>query len=74
MQNKLMKFDPATNEPKPYPSHAAQYREWHGQVAWLYNPWTGSMRDPRDIGSDVFGLLIRVDGESLTAAKMSQVN
>jgi hypothetical protein len=54
-QEKLMKFDPATNEAAPYPSHAAQYRAYHGRVAWLYNPWTGRPRDPRDIGTDTFG-------------------
>ena len=68
-QNKLMKFDPATNSPQPYPSHADQYREYHGRVAWLYNPWTGSIRDPRDIGSDVFGLLIRINCEKLRPAQ-----
>lgn len=26
--------------------------------AWLFNPWTGKMRDPRDIASDVYGLAI----------------
>ena len=30
MQNALMKFDPATGEQRPYPSHAAQWRKWHG--------------------------------------------
>lgn len=54
----LMKFDPADASEKPYPSEANQYREYHGQVAWLYNPYTGEKRDPRDIGSDVFGLAI----------------
>jgi hypothetical protein len=58
MQNNLMKFDPATRDAKPYPSHANQYRAYHGKVAWLYNPWTGSQRDARDIGSDITGLLI----------------
>jgi hypothetical protein len=58
MQNSLMKFDPATRKEQPYPSYAEQYRKYHGQVAWLYNPWTGGQRDPRDIGSDVTGLLI----------------
>ena len=57
-QRKLMKFDPATKAPNPYPSDARQYREFHGCVAWIYNPWTGLMRDPRDIGSDVQGELI----------------
>jgi len=57
-QNKLMIYDPAYRTPKPYPSHAAQYREWHGKIAWIYNPWTREMRNPLDIGSDVTGLLI----------------
>lgn len=26
--------------------------------AWLFNPWTGKMRDPRDIASDVYGMAI----------------
>lgn len=54
----LMRYDPATATEKPYPSHAKQWREYHGQKAWLFNPWTGHNRDPRDIGTDVFGLLI----------------
>lgn len=59
MQNILMKFDPATGEERPYPSHAAQWREWHGVgTAWLFDPWTGRCRDARDVGSDVHGLLI----------------
>jgi hypothetical protein len=60
----LMKFDPANRKSQPYPSHAEQYRSWHGKVAWLYNPWTGDARDPRDIGSDVFGQLIEYRGET----------
>lgn len=58
MQDELMRFDPMTLEAQPYPSHAKQYREWHGQVAWLYNPWTGEQRDARDIGTDVLGFAI----------------
>lgn len=59
MQEELMKFDPATGEPRPYPSHAAQWRKWHGAgTAWLFNPWTGKRRDARDVGSDTVGLLI----------------
>lgn len=54
-----MKFDPATGEPKPYPSHAGQWRKWRGdKIAWLFDPWTGMRRDARDVGSDVAGLLI----------------
>lgn len=59
MQDELMKFDPATGKPEPFPSHASQWRLWHGKDnAWLFNPWTGERRDSRDVGSDVSGLLI----------------
>jgi len=58
MQESLMKFDPSYGTTKPYPSHASQYRKWHGHIGWLYNPWTGKRRHPMDIGSDVTGLLI----------------
>lgn len=58
-QDQRMDFDPAFGTPKPYPSHAEQYRQYHGGIAWLYNPWTGMQRNPRDIGADVQGLLIR---------------
>jgi len=59
MQNILMKFDPATGEERPYPSHAAQWREWLGVgTAWLFDPWTGMRRNSYDVGSDVYGLLI----------------
>ena len=58
MSDKLMKYDPATGNSKPYPSHAEQYRIYHGTVAWLVNPWTGEGRDARDIGTDCFGYTI----------------
>ena len=58
MQNILMKFDPATGKERPYPSHAAQWRNWHGVAAWLFDPWTGKRRNAYDVGSDVHGLLI----------------
>ena len=64
-QYTLMKFDPADGSEKPYPSHAAQYRIYHGTVAWLYNPWTGAKRKALDIGGDTFGLLIRVENEPI---------
>jgi len=54
-QDNLMKFDPATKQAMPFPSHAQQYRDYHGEAAWLFNPWTGSKRAAEDIGSDVFG-------------------
>ena len=59
-QDTLMRFDPAWGTEKPYPSHALQYRGYHGRIAWLYNPWTGEKRDPRDIGTDPYGILISV--------------
>ena len=58
MQEALMKYSPDTGEERPYPSNAKQWREYHGRVAWLYNPWTGEQRDLLDIGSDVYGELI----------------
>lgn len=58
MSNELMRYDPATGENKPYPSHDEQYRIYHGTVAWLFNPWTGKIRDARDVGSDCFGYAI----------------
>ena len=51
----LMKFDPATGKEKPYPSHAEQWRKYHGKTAFLYDPFSGNLRDARDVGSDPFG-------------------
>lgn len=59
MQDELMRFDPATGIPKPYPSHAAQYRDAFPHNAWLFNPWTGRNRHAGDVGQDVFGFLIQ---------------
>jgi len=61
-QDALMKFDPATGEEMPYPSHATQWRNWHGIAAWLFDPWTGRRRNAHDVGSDVHGLLIAPAG------------
>ena len=59
IQDALMKFDPATGDANPYPSHAEQWRIFHGKgTAWLFNPWTGARRLAEDVGSDAFGLLI----------------
>ena len=62
MQDALMKFDPATGEERPYPSHATQWRNWHGTAAWLFDPWTGKRRNAYDVGSDAHGLLIAPAG------------
>ena len=71
-QQALMKYDPATGEQRPYPSHAAQWREWHGQMtAWLFNPWSGERRAAGDVGSDVHGLLIVPPGEPVYAGRIS---
>jgi len=67
-QMSLMKYDPMTKAEKPYPSQADQYRKWHGPGAWIYNPWTGEMRDPFDIGSDVMGFLIIPPDEQIVYA------
>lgn len=57
-QNMLMSHCPATGTEKPYPSHAQQWREYHGKTAWLFDPWSGNRRDARDVGTDTFGILI----------------
>ena len=68
-QNQLMTHDPATGRVWPYPSHAAQWRIYHGDTAWLYNPWTGKKRTPQDVGSDTFGLLIVPPKETILTAE-----
>lgn len=67
-QYTVMKFDPATGEEKPYPSHAQQWRDWHGQAAWLFNPWSGQRRFAGDVGTDPFGHAILPEGEPIFAA------
>jgi hypothetical protein len=62
-QQALMRFDPATGDASPYPSHAQQWREFHGDYAWLFNPWTGDRRHAGDVGSDPFGQLIVPNGD-----------
>ena len=71
-QQALMTFDPATGDTKPYPSHAEQWREWHGYgTAWLFNPWTGGRRSAGDVGTDVLGRLIQPPTEPLYSAQGS---
>ena len=66
-QPQLMAFDPATGEPKPYPSHAGQWRDYHSTVAWLFNPWTGTRRLAADVGTDPLGRLV------LPASKINRI-
>lgn len=68
-QQTLMQFDPASGEPRPYPSHAEQWRAFHGfSTAWLFDPWTGTRRAAGDVGQDVLGRGIKVPGEPVLAA------
>ena len=55
----LMRFDPVDGTENPFPSEAKQYRLYHGRMAWLFNPYTGTERHPADIGTDVLGFAIR---------------
>ncbi len=57
----LMLYDPATNFATPYPSEANQYREYHPNKAWLYNPYTGEIRTAEDIAADLFGNKLTVN-------------
>lgn len=57
-EDELMIVDPRNCKERPYPSHAGQFRDFHGFDAWIYNPWTKVIRDSRDIASDPTGLLI----------------
>jgi hypothetical protein len=72
-QQTLMIVDPGYGTDRPYPSQAAQWREYNGcdgkcAVAWLYNPWTKNIRNPMDVASDPFGHLIVPPGESIVAS------
>ena len=67
-QSTEMNFSPDYGKADVYPKKAQEWREFHGDVAWIYNPWTGDKRDPRDIGSDVLGLLIIPPNESIVYA------
>lgn len=57
-QQSLMLFAPDTGEPRPYPSQANQWRIYHGNTAWLWNPWTGALRNAKDVGTDCFGYAV----------------
>lgn len=71
-QQQLMQYDPATGRYTPYPSHAAQWRDYYGHdTAWLYNPWTGMGRNAGDVGSDIAGLLIIPPDEPVYSDKIS---
>jgi hypothetical protein len=58
-QQMPIKFSPDTGKENPVPDIANEWRKFHGEIAWIYNPWTGVMRHASDIGSDTFGQLIQ---------------
>lgn len=62
-----MQYDPATGWGNPEPSDASAWREFNGNYAWLFNPWTGERRDAGDVGSDTHGHLIVPPGEPIYA-------
>jgi hypothetical protein len=68
-QQSLMNFDPVDGGPRPYPSHAGQWRTCYPSHAWLFNPWSGERRSAEDVGTDTFGVLILPPGEVLAPAK-----
>lgn len=72
MSNALMRFDPATGAERPYPSHAEQWRRFHGATAWLFNPWSGARRCAQDVGSDVFGRLCVPSVEAIDRAEKAK--
>ena len=74
MSEQLMRYDPATGTENPYPSHAKQYRQFKGDLAWLFDPWTGARRNASDVGSDLHGLLIVPDGEPAPDVSFVVVN
>lgn len=58
MKQALLKFDPSTGNALVEHASPDAWRNYHGPVAWLFNPYTGAARDSRDIGTDVHGHLI----------------
>lgn len=65
-----MKFDPVLGLPGlVLPLNADEWRRQYGHLVWLYNPWTGRLRDLRDVDSDVTGLLIIPPGEPIYASR-----
>lgn len=68
-QNEPMSFDPVTGQSFSNPVDVNDYRIAYGKLAWLFNPWTGTKRDARDIGDDVLGLAIRIPNKKLQSSK-----
>ncbi len=60
LQSKVaMVYDPGSGQKDVAHTEASQYRRYHADIAWLFNPWTGKLREATAVSSDVFGELIR---------------
>lgn len=71
-QKSFLIFNPLTGGPLGSDIYADAYRAITGYLgAWDYNPWSGKLRDIRDIKSDPQGLLILPPGERIQVAKES---
>ena len=69
-QSTPLRFHPTTG--RPFVGHnplAAEFRSTTFSGFWVYDPWTGNKRDPRDIETDHHGKLIVPDGEAIYASK-----
>jgi hypothetical protein len=82
-KNTPFKFSPRSGSPiydgerklyqLPQGITAEQYRaDYNPAYHWLYNPWTGTLRDLRDIETDPYGILIVPPGEEVAAADDEQ--
>lgn len=69
MKPELMKFDPATGDEFLWPCSVETYREKNPTFAWLFNPYTGLLRNAQDVASDVFGFALVGDGPLVAAPK-----
>lgn len=68
-QSTPLRFHPTTG--RPFVGHnplAAEFRSTTFSGFWVYDPWTGKRRDPRDIETDHHGKLIHPEGEPLYAS------
>lgn len=64
MQKRPLKFSPVNGASFPVESFTAgDYRARYPDVVWLYNPWTGRLREQADTKSDPHGLAIVPPGE-----------
>lgn len=55
---KYLMFDPLTGSPYSVVIDSREWRLNNPNVTWLYNPWTGELRDGRDVLSDREGFLL----------------